>query len=338
MRFLICVIAVALTSSSVMALDTAMALKGRFDYISTKTDENPGKTSSGVLTTSYLRLSTDAKFNETTTAKITLDFQDSNTKDNGLNDLVDEAYITKTFGNLSFMVGKQFPMIGGRENDYATKDIYVKSTFSANNVPYNLTGITAGYTFADQNIYVQYLQQKTSDQTPFTDKKYVGITYYGNFMNKMIMPILSYHKAGTARAGAYDTLGTAGIRFNVASFIIEADYLMVEQESLGAVNNDAKLTSVVTHVRYVTENFQPFAKYITEDGKKGYASIVSGAVDSERTAWEVGLEYIPNKDEDMRYHVVYNSSESKKTAAAPTSKKEEQKLYAGLAFNFNILK
>ncbi|MBY0413512.1 MAG: hypothetical protein K2Q18_05075 [Bdellovibrionales bacterium] len=341
MKALTVLAALALTTSSAMAMDTVMGLKGRFDYVRSETETTPGsKDSSGVLTTSYLRLVTEAKLNDTTTAKLTLDLKDSSTsRDNGLSDFVDEAFITKSFGALNVMIGKQAPMVGGRENDYSSRDVYILSSFN-DKIPGTLTGVSVGYTMAGQNVYLQYLQQTDSAQGAtgtFTDKKVVGVAYYGDFMNKMLMPILSYHKAGTDRAGAYDSYMAAGLRVNVASFIIEADYLMLEQEKL-SVKGDAELKSMVAHVRYAHENFQPFVKYIKEDGKKGFQGIVSGSTTSERTAFEVGLEYIPNKDEDMRYHIVYNNAEAKKKSPAPTSKVEDQKIYAGIAFNYNILK
>jgi hypothetical protein len=340
MKALTILAAIALTSSSAMALDTVMGLKGRFDYVRTETENKPGaKNSENRLTTSFLRLVTDAKLNDTTTAKLTLDFQPANSTDNGLNNLVDEAFLTKSFGALSVMIGKQAVMTGGRENDYSSRDIYLSSKFSDEIVD-NITGISAGYSMAGQNVYLQYLQQTDAKQgstATFTDKKVMGIAYYGDFMNKMIMPIVSYHKMGTIRAGQYDTFGSAGLRVNVANFMIEADYLMLEQEKLSALG-DAELNSIVAHVRYTHENFQPFVKFIKEDGKKGYQGLVAGSNKSERTAWEVGLEYVPNKDEDMRYHVVYNNGESEKKSPAPTQKVEEQKIYAGIAFNYNILK
>jgi hypothetical protein len=228
-------------------------------------------------------------------------------------------------------------MIGGRENDYSQRDVYLTSNFNYYHVPTNLMGITAGYSMAGQNLYLQYLQQNPSQQTPLTDKKVIGAAYYGDFMNKMLMPIISYHRVGTARVGAYDNTATAGLRLSVANFIIEADYLMLEQEKLSTLG-DAELKSVVAHVRYAHENFQPFVKFIKEDGKKGYNDLVAGSTTSERTAYEVGLEYIPNKDEDFRYHVVYNNSEAKRKSPAPTSKVEDQKIFAGIAFNYNILK
>lgn len=236
----------------------------------------------------------------------------------------------------SVLLGKQAVMTGGRENDYSSRDLYLASRFS-DQIADNITGISAGYTMAGQNVYLQYLQQTDAKKNPLTDKKVIGAAYYGTFMNKMIMPIISYHKQGTNRIGAYDNFASAGVRLMVANLMVEADYLMLKQEKLSALG-DAEVKSIVAHVRYTYDSFQPFAKFIKEDGKKGFDGLVTGANESERTAWEAGLEYVPNKDEDMRYHVVYNNSESKLKSPAPTKKVEEQKIYAGIAFNYNILK
>lgn len=343
MKALTILATVALTSTSAFALDTVMAAKGRFDYIHTETETKPGgETSSGVLTTSFLKLVVDTKVNESTTAKLTLDFTNSIGADNGTSNLVDEAYLTKRYEALSVILGKQAVMTGGRENDYSARDVYMYSRF-AESITENLVGASVGYSMFGQNAYLQYLQQANSGvagQVPFTDKKVIGAAYYGEWMNKMIMPILSYHKLGTNRAGAYNTQMAASLRVNVDKFFVEADYLVLEQEK--TATGDAKVNSIVAHARYIfDQGFQPFVKFITEDGKKGYKGIMgltSTAIDSERTAFEVGLEYYPTKDEDMRYHVVYNNSTSKQTSPSPTQKIEEQKIFAGIAFNYNLLK
>ena len=339
MKVLTILATVALTSTSAFALDTVMAAKGRFDYIHTETETTPGgaETSSGVLTTSYLKLIIDSKINETTTAKLTLDFTPNPTVDNGTSALVDEAYLTKKYDALSVIVGKQAVMTGGRENDYSARDVYMYSRF-AESITENLVGVSAGYSMFGQNAYLQYLQQTDANKTPLTDKKVVGAAYYGEWMNKMIMPIVSYHKLGTNRPGAYNTQMAASLRFNIDRFFIEGDYLVLEQEKMTAAG-DAKVTSIVAHARYISEmGFQPFVKYIMDDGKKGYAGIIAGSDESERSAFEVGLEYYPTKDEDMRYHVVYDNSTSKRTSPGPALEVEEQKIYAGIAFNYNLLK
>lgn len=341
MKVLSIVAAIALTSGSAMALDTVMGLKGRFDYVRTETENKPGaKDSEGKFTTQFLRLSTEGKVNESVSAKLTLDFGvNAGTTDNGLSNIVDEAFITKNFGNgLSVMLGKQAAMVGGLENVYSLRDIYTQSVYRGQLVE-NITGVTAGYAIAGQNVYLQYLQQSDakSPSATFSDKKVVGLAYVGSFMDKMVEPLISYHKQGTTRTGKYDIYSAVGLRVNVAQLTIEADYLMLEQEKLSAAG-DAELNSMVALVRYNHENFKPFAKFIKEEGKKAFAGISTGATESERTAFELGLEYVPNKDEDLRYHLVYSNSEKELTKPVPSSKVEEQKIIAGVAFNFNVLK
>lgn len=352
MKVLSIITAIALTTSSAMAVETVMGVKGRFDYVRTETKNKTAtpatKTTSGVLTTSFLRLVTDAKINDTVSLKLTLDFQPTPAADNNLQNLVDEAFLTKDFGmGFKAMVGKQAIMTGGRENDYSTRDLYLTSKFKSE-TPDNITGITAGYSMAGQNVYLQYLEQtdvRSAGSPTFTDKKVVGAAYYGSFMDNMLMPILSYHKLGTNRLGAYDIAMSAGLRVTAAKMIlIEADYLSMEQEKNGNVAvggttaQDGKLTSVVGHVRYLHENFQPFFKYIMDKGTKGYKGLDSTAEKSKRDIMEIGIEYMPSKDEDMRYHIVYDNSTTKRTEAAPSTKITESKIYAGIAFNYNILK
>lgn len=326
-----------LTSSSAFAFDTTIGLKGRFDYVHTKTETTPGsETSSGILTTSYLKLIADSKINDTTRARLTLNFQQNSTLDNNVQNLVDEAYVAKTAGDFSIILGKQPVFTGGRENDYAASDLYIYSRFVETFGSY-FTGATGGYTKFDQNFYLQYLEQSDTRSTPLTDKKIIGAAYYGDLMGKMVMPIISYHKFGTNRPGSYNNVISAGLRLNIGKFLIEGDYLVNELENFSTLG-DAKITSVVTHVRYIfDQGFQPFAKFITEEGKKGFDGIVTGSTESERKAYEVGLEYTPSKEEDFRYQVVYNNSNSKQTSPA-TTKVEEQKLYAGITFSYNILK
>lgn len=347
MKVLSIIAATLLASSSAMAVETVIGLKGRFDYVRTETKNKTAtpstKTTTGELTTSFLRLVTDAKINDTVSAKLTLDFTPTPAKDNGLQNLVDEAFLTKDFGHgIKAMVGKQAIMTGGRENDYSTRDLYFSSKFKAE-TPDNLTGISAGYSMSGQNVYLQYLEQTDTLSGTHKDKKVVGAAYYGSFMDNMLMPILSYHKIGTTRLGAYDVAMSAGLRLTAAKMIlVEADWLSMEQEKNGTVTGattaDAKLTSVVGHVRYMHENFQPFVKYIMDNGTKGYKGLDTTAEKSKRNTIEVGLEYMPSKEEDMRYHVVYDNATTKRTTPAPSTKITESKIYAGIAFNYNILK
>lgn len=319
-------------ASSAFAMDTTMNLKGRFDYVNSEVKQGATTTTSGQYQPSYLRWATGAKFNDTTSLKLTLDFTDSaKAVTNGVSEFVDEAYMTKSLGNgLSVMIGKQAVLVGGRENDWSTRDVYGLSAFNRE-TSNNLTGLTLGYNVAGQDFYVQHLE---GQNTVLTDKKVVGVAWYGNLMNDMIKPIVSYHKAGTDTSGKYDIFTAVGAQVNYAPVTFELDYLMLTKEG---VANDAELKTIVAHVRYNHDMWRPFAKFIKEDGEKYDMGNGVNANETERTAMELGLEIVPNKDEDFRYHVVYSSAEKKNSTGAQ-NKHEDTKIYAGVAFGMNILK
>lgn len=334
----------ALIASSAFALDTKMDLKGRFDYLNSSTQTNGGtKVTAGNYSPNTLKLKSAAKFNETTSAELTLDFTQDHAAGatRSLSDMVDVAAVTKSLGRgFTAIVGKQPVLVGGRENDYASRDMYSKSLFSTA-LFYNQVGLTAQYDIADQSFYAQHLENAgTAGTTVQKDSKIAGLAYYGTFLNGMIAPILSYHKAATDRGNKSDIYTAAGVKFTHGLIIAEVDYLMLSKEQT-AGTLDQRLSSVVAHLRYNHEMYKPFFKYIMETGKNAYdmGDSVGGAgvSKSERTAYELGLEVVPNKDEDMRYHVVYSSSE-KKEKTGGTDKFKEDKIFAGLAFAFNILK
>ncbi len=184
-------------AGSAFAMDTTMALKGRFDYQSVETKDNNGTTtakdSSGELKPTYLRWAMKTKLNDTVSANMTLDFTDSaDSVTNGVSDFVDTAYITKTLGNgLSLMVGKQGVLIGGRENDWSSRDMYTTSAFNDATLG-SSTGLTLAYEVAGQSIYVQHLETNENVdmdtatdgiQGSTTDKKITGVAWYGSFMD-----------------------------------------------------------------------------------------------------------------------------------------------------------
>ncbi len=348
------VLATLAMTSSVFAADSSLTIKGRFDYISNETEDTNGtstltstKDSSGQYTSSYLRAGFKGKVNESTEGKLTLDFTDSNTAtQNAVSEFVDEAFITKSFGmGLSLMIGKQAVMIGGMENDASSRDIYGKSKFNET-VADNSTGLTLGYEIAGQNIYVQHLETNENVGTGVTDKKITGLAYYGNFMDGMITPIVSYHQTGTNRKGQYDTQLAVGPRVSWNMIVGEFDYLTYTSEKGGtntAGNDaDAELNSMVFHIRYNHDMYRPFFKYITEESEGTFAMDTHlNSVEAERNIMELGLEIVPNKDEDFRYHVVYTKMEAEEkgaTTANKAEKYEDTKIYAGVAFGMNLLK
>lgn len=326
----------ALLATSVFAGE--IKVNGRFNYLHTDSKTNSAsKVTAGNYTVDYLKVKNTAKFNDTTSGEVSLNLRAKNDTDaatRSFNNFVDTAVLSKAFGSFTVIAGKQPVLIGGRENDYSGRDIYTTSVFRSA-VPYNQVGLTAQYSFMGHDFYIQH--QENSDIASTTDKKITGVAFFGNLMDGMIKPILSYHKkASGSIANKDDKLMAAGVQFNHSNLTAEFDYLTHEQAI--ATGSAPKLTSMVFHVAYTHDMFAPFAKYIMETGKDSYAigTVVDGTK-NERTAFELGLNVVPNKDEDFRYHVVYSSSE-KKEKTGGTDKVKENTLYAGLAFGLNILK
>lgn len=345
------ILAALALSSQAMAADSKMDLKGRFDYNKVETKNNNGttttKTSSGQYVPSVLKLATETKFNDSLSAKLILDLKESNSvPDNGLANFIEEAFLTKKFGSLSAMVGRQIVLTGGRENEYNKKDLYLKSGFY-NIIPDNITGLTLGYEVAGQKVFVQHLEATTTSTGTFTDKKVTGLAYYGSFFDGKISPIFSYHQVGTSRQGQNDILASFGVQGSHMNLVVELDFSMLNEKKGGqktttalANSADAELTAMVLHVRYNHDNFKPFVKWYKEEGEGNSKKLISAttAIKTERSALELGLEYYPEASEDFRYHVVYNTVESKETTGTTKAKNEADSIYAGLAFSFNVLK
>lgn len=327
-----------LATTASAAVESESKVIARFDYINEKQEVTATpETTRGEMEVSFLRWKNAAKFNETITGELTLDFTEpANGASGTITDFIDTAFITKSFGpGFTATIGKQAILTGGRENDWSDVDMYATSAFK-DAINSNLIGATLGYTVAEQTLYVQYLEGTT---TTLTDKKVVGAAWYGNLMNNMINPIVSYHKEGTDRAGQYDISMSAGLQFNMDAFLVEADYLTRNNEAVVGTT-DSEIKSMVAHVRYNHENFRPFVKYIKDDGE-GMTTVAGGltlggtTAEQERTAYEVGLEYTPNKDEAMRYHVVYNMAETENSSGA-AYKNETSTIFAGLKWDLSL--
>ena len=325
------VLAAIATVTSVNAGE--VSLKGRFDYSSVEQKTSTGKTTSGQYSIGFLRLGGKAKINESTSGLLSLDLKDSNdaTAVNGVSEFVDRAQITKALGmGFSVTLGKQFTLVSGYENGNSSRDLYTVSKFN-DSTPNNLVGATVEYEVAGQSFALQHLEGNTSN---LVDKKATGIAYYGNFMDGMVKPTASYHKVGTDTSGKYNVFTTLAAQVNWQALTFELDYLMLTQEAA----TDKELKSIVAHARYTHGMWVPFFKYIKEDGE-GSFDMGDGvnARETERTAMELGLEIVPNKDEDFRYHVVYSSAE-KKNSTGTANKIEDTKIIAGVAFGMDLLK
>lgn len=350
------------TGLAIMSMTTlaqgAVSVQGRFDYkrletktttAATATTTSTSKDSSGEYEVNLARVLTSGKINDSLTFDMELDLkQASGTNANGgaLNDFVDSMVLTKKIGeSFSVKLGKQDPLLGGFEWAQADSDVYAASTFYTDGAP-NSVGLSAHYSLLGNTLSLVHLETATNSGTSnsTTDKKVTGALLAGSYMDGMIGTRFSHHQVGAA-AGRTDLTGL-GLQFVKDLFVVQLDYSMATKKNQGtndaAATVDAKLNTMVAHVRYNHENYKPFVKYIMDKSEGSYAltNDVAGA-ESERIVIEAGLEYSPNKDEDMRYHLVYLMAETKQktgtTGTTARGKIENDTILAGVKFGFNLL-
>lgn len=276
----------------------------------------------------------------------------------GTSAFIDEAFVTKAFGQgTSITIGKKAVLVGGREYDYYTYDRYSSSAFFSA-TPANQVGVTLSHEIAGQTLMAQYFNGnkdngKTNNASPATSinaqsKFGWSVGWNGSIHDGMIKPIIAYtvvpEAAGKAStegstsrvAKGDDTFLGAGLQFNLPmSFVVEGDYnLLTEKNASGTVAapKNLKTTSIVGLVRYAGERFAPFAKFISDTSK--LVSVKTGT----RTAYDVGIEFKESKDDMLRYNLVYSGSTVKTGINTTEVKSSPSSILVGVKFDAAILK
>ena len=261
----------------------------------------------------------------------------------GTSTMVDEAYITKTFSfGTSLIFGKKAVLVGGREYDYLNYDRYTTSAFF-NATPINEVGVTLSHEIAGQTLMAQYFNGNKDNGTGTNSQSKFGyaLAWYGSLVNGMIKPIIAYTvvpkvaSASRAFKGNDNYLG-AGIMFNTPhNLILELDYnLLAEKNAAGTTTatQDLKITSIVALVKYASETFAPFIKFISDENKLG--TVKTGS----RTAYDLGIEFKESNVDMIRYHIVYSGSSVKADINTSEVKSSPSAILVGLKFDAAILK
>lgn len=236
-------------------------------------------------------------------------------------------------------------MLGGFEWIRPDADIYSTSSFNSKAAPANSIGLSVHYSVMGQTLSLVHLEtaENLAANSSTTDKKVSGILLSNEFYEGIFSSRLSYHQTGTS-LGDSDLWG-GGIQLAKNFLLLQLDYLRAKNKKQGKNDSggvvDAELETFVGYFRYNHENYQPFIKYSVDNSKGEYelSFDVSGAR-SQRTSLEFGVEFVPNKDEDMRYHIVYSMAQTKqKSSAQGTSfqKNENDTLFAGVKFGITLL-
>ena len=309
-----------------------------FDYLRTKFSGELTPSVKYVLTTNLLKA------------------DQANDTNEGISKMISEGYVTKTFSfgtQMSF--GRKTTIIGGREYDYSSSDLYSTSYFyDATPSPYAM-GITLAHEVAGQTFRAQYINgNKTVSTTGTASQSKFGyaLEWNGNLMDGMIKPIISYTvipeiagasttaktttNSSTRANKGDDTFLGAGLQFNLPqNMILEADYnMLTEKDATGttAAKKDLKTESIVVHAKMNGETLSPFVKFIADTRKND-----STKTDS-RTAYDLGLEYKEAEEDAIRYHVVYSGASVKANINTTEVKSSPSSIMVGMKFTASLLK
>lgn len=308
-----------------------------FDYLRTKFSGELTPSVKYVLTTNLLKA------------------DQANDTNEGISKMITEGYITKSFSfgtQVSF--GRKTTIIGGREYDYSSSDLYSTSYFyDATPSPYPV-GITVAHEIAGQTLRAQYINGNrttttgTSTTGTATQSKFGwALEWNGNLMEGMIKPIISYTvipenagatttKTATRVNKGNDAFLGAGLQFNLPqSIVVETDYnMLTEKDATGttAAKKDLKTESIIVHAKMNGENFSPFVKFISDTRKND-----STKTDS-RTAYDLGFEYKEAKEDAIRYHVVYSGASVKANINTTEVKSSPSSIMVGMKFTAALLK
>lgn len=344
------VIMAVLTSFSTFAeeaIQPALSIVGRGQIISN--DNKPAD--SGIknysdFNISFLQLKNFGKLNESTSYNISLDATNAgiaNDQTSGVSSFVNMAYLTSKFNEkTSLIYGKQLILFGGKESDYSLIDLYTQSAFFLAQPIDNQVGVTLSQDFFAQNFKVEIFngnKDRTAAvngvQTSPSAQTRLGwaLLYTGSFLDENINPIIGYALLPGITDHNDQRFFSAGIQLNFNySLVFEADYSEDSIKNGVVSGTDNKIKSIVSLIKHNGEHFKPFIKYISDKENSANGTITTF---NKRSAYDVGLEYQPGKDDALRFHLVYSGSTITPFSGVKYSPMEVQ---LGVKMNATILK
>jgi hypothetical protein len=263
---------------------------------------------------------------------------------------LDYMYVDHKNSMFTTRFGKQNwgGMTYGREGIVSGSDVFLTSAAGTNyktafGSDYRF-GVTAMFKFMDTNTLDIALSNPNSTFTDTTGTTKTnsglayGIFYTGNFMNKLVQPVLAYQSAkqngdtdtGTKTKDGNHTMYNIGLRSEVAGFVIDADYKALKKDN----RNDTGTTSLVkeetksiyANLAYAVGDFTPIATYINDK----FDSETNSA-DFKRNSFAVGTYWKPMADVNFRYHAMLTSATTKYDDAGATYKEiKDTKMYFGI--------
>lgn len=343
-----------LAAGSAVAGENTINVVGRAGWQYKDNDvKKTGTANSSSMNIDYLRTTFAGVLTPSVKYFATADFLGDNSsadKVDNTSSYIDEAFITKTFSfGTSVFAGKKTVLVGGREYDYNNTDRYTNSYFY-NATPANQVGITLAHEIMGQTLMAQYFNGNKENGTSANAQSKYGysIGWYGDLFGGWVKPIVAYTVIPEAKNSftSLDT-GTSGSRANKGddqflgaglllntphNFILEADYNILTEKSAATGNKDLKTRSIIGSIRYSTERFSPFVKIISDERKN------ESVKTAKRFAYDAGVEFKENKDDSIRYHVVYSGATVKNDINTSEVKSNPKSILVGLKFDAAVLK
>lgn len=352
-------LASALLSTNLYAVDVKFNLEGRLDFINQKqkltaADGTEQKVDDSAFKFNRVRINALGNINEQLSYRIryTLLSTDTNNRD-ASSDRLEMYYIDHKSSLFTARIGKQLNSeVLGRESYNLGADAYINTrAYSLHNSELSMykTGLSLifkqipGQTFTIN----AHTPNKTATDTTYNKKNNklgYGAYYSGEFADKMIQPHLGY----TMDSQNYDGVGeknitiktlAAGNRLTVAGFVLDTEYLIYTRPSRSAANPKDETKSIYTNLAYTIKEFTPFLIYINDKyDYEGTNKIVTpgttptSGTDYTRNAYGAGVHYKPFADVNFRYHVVYTTEKTKYKEQTGANVKEvnDNKIIVGI--------
>ena len=348
-----------LASSVAFAGDYKMNLEGRYDFVNSKVTSGTDSDKINNFSNGVIRLNMLAKVNDNLSFRFryrfakgapTLSSTSAARFDEGTQ--LDYLYVDHKNSYFTTRFGKQnWVEAMGREAYVSATDVFVKSQAytdyqAAFGSDYR-AGVSFMFNFMETNNLTVALSNPntTASDTELTTNNSglaLGAHYNGNFMNKLVQPVLSYQTAkqngdedhGTATSKSKDgnnTVMALGLRSEVSGFTIDADYKQVKVANRNVSGSstqfvETKTKSLMASVAYSINEFTPFASYINDK----YTSETTTAPFKKNTL-ALGVMYKPMADVNFRYHLAYASSKKEKDGSASTvATTEDKKIMFGI--------
>lgn len=280
------------------------------------------------FTLQNLRLDGAGKFNDALTYRVRFRLNQPTytvRAADGLNNWVDFAFMQhKISDSFALQMGKFFTDVNGFEGMLSGADLYTTSeAYNETNRIRFATGLKAIYKLGDHEISAMAFNPgddaagtaADGTGTAFDQNRFgTGVVFKGNFMDKTLMPVLSYHEenlqqTATGAAERKYTYMTAAVKYDMAPFFVEFDYHMNTYKGETSQEEKNTTTGPVVHAGYkVSDNMIAKIKYHMSEEKR-----FAGATESKATytGTQLALEYMPTAEKNFRYHLAYTNVDKK---------------------------